>query len=487
VPGPRDDNKNIITILGTRTGVAEAKAILEKRVTELASIEELTIEVPFVYHKNFTARRAEMINEISDQCGGVQISFPKQSQEGDQSETVTVKGPGKCVREAMGLIKERVEDLEAQITDELDIDREHHRSIIGSGGSQVKEIQADFNVNIRFPLANDPDPATQNIIQISGRKEKVELARARLLSLVPVIFEYELEQCFHRDLVGKKGETVRELMKQYDINISIPKPTAEQEEVPDLVTLRGKQEGIDGCCAAIDNLKLTWEDQAADRLAREYTETIEVHPMFHSKIIGQKGARIKALQEEHSGANGKVQVNFPRAESKNDEAINIVGYSENVKSMREAIEQIVADLESHVSQDVLIGKKVHPRLIGTRGSGIRKLMKEFGVDIRIGKGADPDRVTVVGPSSKVEECIDHMLNLEEEILQEMAERDEDEVYRPEKRTPFQGDGRQKSSKQGGKGFSVQNAPWDASCDGDFPTLGDGKSNGGSKSAWGPKH
>ena len=41
-----------------------------------------------------------------------------------------------------------------------------------------------------------------------------------------------------------------------------------------------------------------------------------------------------------------------------------------------------------------------------------------------------------GPSEKVEECIDHLLNMEEEILQELAQRDDDmpDRYRPKKTT-----------------------------------------------------
>ena len=63
--------------MGTKEGVKQAKDILDKRVAELASIEEKTVNVAQQYHKNFTQRRAELINKISGDCGGVQISFPR--------------------------------------------------------------------------------------------------------------------------------------------------------------------------------------------------------------------------------------------------------------------------------------------------------------------------------------------------------------------------------------------------------------------------
>lgn len=76
--------------------------------------------------------------------------------------------------------------------------------------------------------------------------------------------------------------------------------------------------------------------------------------------------------------------------------------------------KIVSDLESHVSQDIHIDRKVHPRLIGQKGRSIRKIMEDYGVDIRF--PPDQDIVTVTGVQDKVEECIEHILNLEEEYV-----------------------------------------------------------------------
>ena len=50
--------------------------MLEKMVKELALIEKEVI-VPEQYHNEFIQRRAELINKISGDSGGVQISFPR--------------------------------------------------------------------------------------------------------------------------------------------------------------------------------------------------------------------------------------------------------------------------------------------------------------------------------------------------------------------------------------------------------------------------
>jgi len=488
VPGPKDDKKDIITILGTKEGVAKAKALLEKNVAELKDEEEHEVTVPEKFHKNFTARRAELINRISDECGGVQISFPRHNKEGEEaaavSEAVKVKGPANCVQAAITMIKENVDNFEAQVTETIDIEKLHHREIIGKGGKQVQEIQTEYNVNIKFP-GRDDDPANCTI-HISGRKEKVEEAKVAILALVPVTVKYELEAIYHRDLIGEKGSGLKQITDDFPIRITVPKKDDEEAD-PNVIILAGKQDLVNGVIAALDEKKEEWVKNAEDRERRGYTETIEVHQMFHSKIIGLKGATIDQLSKEHD-----ARITLPgRANDKNkrddkadlaEDEIRITGYPECVEAMKAAIMKIVSDLESHIVQDVLINKKVHPRIIGNRGSNVRKIMKDFGVEIKIGRSpADPDKVSVIGPSEKVEECIDHLLNMEEEILQEIADREEDDVYKPQKADRF------KEKKQGGKnkndkGYVISGAPWEE----DFPTLSEKSTSAGVTSNWRPK-
>ena len=150
ISGPKDDKKDVITILGTKEGVAKAKALLEKNVAELKDVVEKEVCVPDKYHKNFTARRAELINKISGECGGVQISFPRNNKEKEGaeegaepkevSEQVKVKGPENCVDAALKMIQEEVENFIAQVTESIEIEKVHHREIIGKGGKQVQEV-----------------------------------------------------------------------------------------------------------------------------------------------------------------------------------------------------------------------------------------------------------------------------------------------------------------------------------------------------------
>ncbi len=59
--------------------------------------------------------------------------------------------------------------------------------------------------------------------------------------------------------------------------------------------------------------------------------------------------------------------------------IVISGYERNVEEARQAIQQLVSELEEMVSQDVHLDPRTHARIIGARGKAIRKLMEEFKV------------------------------------------------------------------------------------------------------------
>jgi hypothetical protein len=109
-------------------------------------------------------------------------------------------------------------------------------------------------------------------------------------------------------------------------------------------------------------------------------------------------------------------------------------------------------------------------------------MDDYRVAIRFSK--DEDIVTVTGSQDRVEECIEHVLNLEEEYMQDILEQEETRKFEmPENREP-RGRGRGKPAPS----FAVRNAPWhqpvDTSNMEDFPSLGSSSVKPAAQSAWG---
>ena len=58
-------------------------------LNELDKVVESEMDVDPVHHRHFVLRRGEVLRQISDELGGVQISFPKAN---SNSSRVTLKG-----------------------------------------------------------------------------------------------------------------------------------------------------------------------------------------------------------------------------------------------------------------------------------------------------------------------------------------------------------------------------------------------------------
>lgn len=129
---------------------------------------------------------------------------------------------------------------------------------------------------------------------------------------------------------------------------------------------------------------------------------MSVDPKFHPKIIGRKGAVISQIRKDHDVSiqfpdkGDEQQVSFPFLSFpasvpnrsccslqilsfSSQDLIVISGYERNVEEARQAIQQLVAELQEMVSQDVHLDPRTHARIIGARGKAIRKLMEEFKV------------------------------------------------------------------------------------------------------------
>uniref|UniRef100_A0A8D3D9T1 Vigilin n=1 Tax=Scophthalmus maximus TaxID=52904 RepID=A0A8D3D9T1_SCOMX len=316
-------------------------------------------------------------------------------------------------------------------------------------------------------------PRKCDIISISGRAEKCELAKSALLALVPITEDVEVSYELHRYIIGQKGSGIRKMMEEYEVNIWVPQP----EKQLDVIKVTGLVANVERAKLGLLERVKELQAEQEDRALRSFKVTMSVDPKFHPKIIGRKGAVISQIRKDHD-----VSIQFPDKGDEQQDLIVISGYERNVEEARQSIQQLVAELQEMVSQDVHLDPRTHARIIGARGKAIRKLMEEFKVDIRFPQpGSDePDKVTVTGLPDTVDNAIDHLLNLEEEYMLSVTETETLAAY-------------MKPPSRPAKGFVVRDAPWNAagnkapdmSSAEDFPTFGTGVAPK-QASAWGPK-
>ncbi|KAG8580681.1 hypothetical protein GDO81_007386 [Engystomops pustulosus] len=502
-PTAEDKDQQLITIVGTEEAVKEAQKELESLIKSLDNIVEDNMSVDPKHHRHFVIKRGQVLREIAEEYGGVTVSFPRS---GVQSDRVTLKGAKECVEAAKKRIQDIIEELEARVTIEIMIPQRFHRSIMGLKGSRIQQLSREHNVQIKFPdredntqaASNVESPAQENgegaekvaadpgspkkcdLILISGRKEKCDAASEALKALVPVSIEVEVPYDLHRYIIGQKGAGIRKMMDEFDVNIQVPAP----ELQCDIITITGLSAYLDRAKAGLLERVKELQAEQEDRALRSFKLAVSVDPKYHPKIIGRKGAVISQIRSEHD-----VNIQFPDKSDENQDQITITGYEKNTEAAKEAILQIVGDLEQMVSEDLTLDHRVHARIIGARGKAIRKIMDEFKVDIRFPQSGapDPNLVTVSGKPEDVDEAIDHLLNLEEEYMSDVVEN---EVMQSYMKPPSQ----EENKPQPSKGFVVRDAPWaagnssdkapDMTSSEDFPSFGAPVAH--KTSPWGPK-
>ncbi|CAH2086464.1 unnamed protein product [Euphydryas editha] len=490
-PTEKDEDKEAIFIIGREEQVEAARKQLEAAVAEISNVSEGEMSVDPRHHRHFVARRGEVLRRIADDCGGVQISFPRQ---GVSSDRVVLKGPKECIEAAKNRINEIIEDLEAKVTIECVIPQRHHRTVMGARGAKVKDITAEFDVQIKFPerdategadipIKNEEssEPSVNDIIRITGRPENCEAAKKALLDQVPITIDVEVPNDLHRLLAGQKR---RELMQTYDVHILMPP----NEENSDIVKVTGTPTNVEKAKLALTDKIVEMEKEKEDRLLRSFELKFKVDPEYHPLVIGKGGSVITKIRTDYG-----VQINLPKRGEPDDDIITIQGYEDKALQAKEAIMAIVHQLDNQFRDEVEIDPRVHRRLIGLRGKNIRRIMEEYKVDIRFPKQGDDSIVVITGDEDNVLDAKDHLLNLAEEYLQDVVDR----YQRPA--APSLGDFGDVLSGEtatGGAqppstGFVVKGGPWeqrapDTASTHEFPTMPGAAPSAAPAAAWGPR-
>lgn len=519
-PDRGDADQELITVIGREVAVAAAEKLLLARIAALENVVEEELVVDPKWHRHFVQRRGELLNSLSEEYGGVTVSFPKNRE--DKDAKVRVKGPAQCVADAIKRLLEIVDELENEVTLELLVAQKYHKLLIGRNGCHVQAVSTDFNVNIKFPsrevaaaaaatatpttAAAEEEQATvdleapvvpelgpADVVTISGRAEQCELAKAALLALVPVTETVPLQLEFHRLLIGPKGSNIRQFNDKFEVQIKVPNEDAACHELQ----LTGAPAKLLLARAELDQQVARWQAERADREAHSFQVQAAVAWRFHRQIIGPRGAAIQKLKARYGDALLRIDVPSPDKEC---DVITVTGYREQAEACAAELEALGRALEAHVTEELFIHSVVHPRLIGKGGRTLARLSEQLDVEIsmpaRDATGEAANLIRVRGAPQKVDEACDHVVNLASEWLDEMREHGElDEAtlngaangsapvavngasngVAADKRPNGAGAPAVNGAKAaGGKalpGFKVVDAPWDASSAEDFPSIG----------------
>nr|BAN20317.1 high density lipoprotein binding protein [Riptortus pedestris] len=502
-PSDRDEDKELITIMGKQEGVEQAKAELEAAIEKMDNVLESEMVVDQKHHKHFVARRCEVLKQLEDEFAGVAISFPRN---GISSDKVTIKGPPQHIEAVKQKINDIIRDLEERVTIVCEIPQKHHRAVMGNKGSKVQEIESRFDVKIKFPDRNARDeqgsygdgelidgpsdqlvngdagggPYPWDLIRITGKPKNCEEAAEALRESQPIVVEMDVPLEYHRGIIGPKGQNVRDMMNAFDVYIDVPGPNTQQE----FIKITGAPAAVERAKEGILDEMRKIDEEKEDRKLRSFKLTLEVDPDYHPKIIGKRGSVISKIREKHG-----VQINFPRRGDPDENIITIQGYEDKANSAKEDILAIVNELNELTRDEMEIDARVHSRLIGARGWSIRKIMEKFQVEIKFPRSSDPNPnlVTIIGQEENVLDAKEHLRTLEDEYLDDVEEQ---EAREARTHPPRLGESNNREGGGGGQGFVVKGAPWevqvpDTASTQEFPSFG-APASGTPAPSWGPR-
>ncbi|VVC39754.1 K Homology domain,K Homology domain, type 1 [Cinara cedri] len=245
--------------------------------------------------------------ELEDINGGEE---PDENRTPSVNDIVTIFGKPEYCESAKQILIDNVPK-----TIDLNVPSEYHRSLIGTKGATIRKLSEDYNVQIKVPNQE----YSADIIKITGVQKDIDEVVAAIKEEMRLydadkedrqLRSYEIqmniEPEFHPMIIGKKGETVRNLRNKYSVQVNLPRRGEGNNE--DIVTVVGYQENAE---KARDEIQ-----EMVDKLKNVYKEEIFIDNRIHSRLIGFRGRNISQIMDKYH-----VDIRFSKSDSSNPDLV----------------------------------------------------------------------------------------------------------------------------------------------------------------------
>ncbi|KAK2490649.1 hypothetical protein MC885_010910 [Smutsia gigantea] len=428
-----NSNSETIIITGKRANCEAARSRILSIQKDLANIAEVEVCIPARLHNSLIGTKGRLIRSVMEECGGVHIHFPV---EGSGSDTVVIRGPSSDVEKAKRQLLHLAEEKQTRsFTVDIRAKPEYHKFLIGKGGGKIRKVRDSTGARIIFPAAEDKD---QDLITIIGKEDAVREAQKELEALIQNL-DNVVEDCMlvdprhHRHFVIRRGHVLREVAEEYGgVMVSFPRAGSQSATV----TLKGARDCVEAAKKRIQEI--------IGDLEAQVTMECAIPQKFHRSVMGPKGSRIQQITRDYN-----VQIKFPDREENpghsveppvqenGDDAgeardtreadpgsprrcdiIIISGRKEKCEAAKEALEALVP-----VTIEVEVPFDLHRYIIGQKGSGIRRMMDEFEVNIHVpAPELQSDTIAITGLTAHLDRAKAGLLERVRELQAEQEDR-----------------------------------------------------------------
>ncbi|KAJ2413223.1 hypothetical protein GGI10_003197 [Coemansia sp. RSA 2530] len=305
-----------VTIVGTRSGVAQARAAIEAVVAEQQSQADEVVVVANKHHRYLIGAGGTRVRELVKLAGGdpdaaagagsCRVQFPRSGSA--DTDSVRLKGDRVIVAAVRQRIEELVAERERQVTVSVEIPASQHAFVIGRGGSHLKQLQETHEVEINFPRRGAQSESTA--VKISGLPENCEAASAALLALVRDETKMSVTLSQHQRMGGRTSALWRRMRSEFGVQVDAgrvdrapAKPAFDEDSVGDVVyvdvaldglsaewILRGEASKLPAAIGAVNVALAATNEPVVDARLR-------VDPRSHRHVIGKQGAMIAKIRD----------------------------------------------------------------------------------------------------------------------------------------------------------------------------------------------
>ncbi|KAL0941740.1 RNA binding effector protein Scp160 (KH domain-containing protein) [Colletotrichum truncatum] len=387
------------------------------------------------------------------QATGAKIDIPS----GRDAETVEIqiKGTKSQVAAAKKALEEKRDIFNDTVVKTIEVDKKHHKSLIGAGGSNLRDIvvkaggsddRRELARTIQFPKQE----ADGNTIKIEGRSDVVNKIVARIEEIVAEkenqvteVLDVPTEK--HRSLIGRGGEAKRQLESQLNVSIDIPR----QGDGKTGVKITGRPENVEKAKEHIASLVKEQEGETL-QVPRGLHHSISNNGQFfrqlrnnHQVSVDHAGTALPPKPSGASRSNGGALPLITDEPEANADAHSwkvvdtaagedgeipwvLRGSPENIEKAKAAIAAAIeqARKNTHTGYLVLPDPKTYRFVIGQGGSKVNSIRKQSGCKINVPRNDDKeDAIEVVGTAEGVEKAKDLILAAVQEGLDSRVSRD----------------------------------------------------------------
>ncbi|CUA66866.1 Vigilin 1 [Rhizoctonia solani] len=389
--------ETLITVRGTKAGIADAKKQILAIASEVGEETTVTINIENRFHRTLIGAGGQGLKDLIAKVGGPSepkaqtglIHFPRN---GETDDEVTLRGEPALVKKLQKELEKIVAELRDRVVLGVDIPAQQHRVLIGRGGQHLNELQDRHNVTVQFPGSRsyhqigEPENADEladvppeNIVKVSGSRSACEKAMKEMSDrpapqeqvtttiMVPLRYVHSISQ------QGTFFRSLRQVGVQVD-----------QSQQPNKAASTPRPPPPSGGAARIDE------------------EPIE------------EAVQWQVTENHQDGEEGEAEWTLRgRDQAALDKARNMI---------EEAITQ--AQSASHVGFLTLADRSAFPRIVGTKGASVARLRNETGAEITVGR--DDNTIVIIGSESVIEHAKSKILDIVNNSARPRAGRSRDD-------------------------------------------------------------